>query len=303
MLVRAPPPALKQDFVPKHDDGIEEDTRSSSLREFLAEVCFRDFPVLKLRKKDTRSGDPGVDPRAGEASNREVAEDVKSEKTVAYYMYFSWWCIFAPIVVSNQHKMSKKQNLASPRRVSVSHPRGGYLVLCSVTGIISVRSCTAAFSPPCPTLPIPRAAHATAHASSISPYPGALYTKHDVILIAHTSVKMNVPPLLRRRRRPILRLRHPLRPRRLENRGVPRVNHGGGEPEIRSSRATRGGVVVIRRRQWRPRGSDHPQRVAVEALREHDPGAVAHAPRAGRPRGDDRLGRVDVAADRHSQTL
>ena len=48
----------------------------------LAEVCFRDFPVLKLRKKDTRSGDPGVDPRAGEASNREVAEDVKSGKTV-----------------------------------------------------------------------------------------------------------------------------------------------------------------------------------------------------------------------------
>ena len=60
-------------------------------------------------------------------------------------------------------------------------------MLCSVTGIISVISCTAAFSPPCPTLPIPRAAHATAHASSISPYPGALYTKHDVILIAHTS--------------------------------------------------------------------------------------------------------------------
>ena len=144
----------------------------------LAEVCFRDFPVLKLKQKTrpTRSGDPGVDPRAGEASNREVAEDVKSEKTVAYYMYFSWWCIFAPIVVSNQHKMSKKQNLASPRRVSVSHPRGGYLVLCSVTGIISVRSCTAAFSPPCPTLPIPRAAHATAHASSISPYPGALHS-------------------------------------------------------------------------------------------------------------------------------
>lgn len=50
----------------------------------LAEVCFRDFPVLKLKQKTrpTRSGDPGVDPRAGEASNREVAEDVKSGKTV-----------------------------------------------------------------------------------------------------------------------------------------------------------------------------------------------------------------------------
>ena len=43
-----------------------------------------------------------MDPRAGEASNREVAEDVKSEKT-ATCQYYSWWCIFAPIVVINQH--------------------------------------------------------------------------------------------------------------------------------------------------------------------------------------------------------
>mmetsp|Transcript_424 Transcript_424/g.1965 ORF Transcript_424/g.1965 Transcript_424/m.1965 type:complete len:228 (-) Transcript_424:1091-1774(-) len=119
--------------------------------------------------------------------------------------------------------------------------------------------------------------------------------------VVHITVPWR-PPLLRRRRRPILRLPSPLRPRRLENRGVPGVNHRGGEPEIRSSRATRGGVVVIRRRRGRPRSSDHLQSVAVEALREHDAGAVAHAPRAGRPRGDDRLGRVDVAADRHRQT-
>jgi len=196
VLVRAPPPALKQDFVPKHDDGIEEDTQCVDI---LAEVCFRDFPVLKYEVQFslTRSGDPGVDPRAGEASNREVAEDVKSGKTATFH-YYSWWCIFAPIVVINiMNDEISKQNLASPRTVSVTHPRGGYLVLCSVTGIISVRSCTAAFSPPSPTLPMPRAAHATAHASSISPYPGALHSFAAAAAQSSASARRCGPDALR----------------------------------------------------------------------------------------------------------
>ena len=53
----APPPALKQDFVPKHDDGIEEDTQCVDI---LAEVCFRDFPVLKMNPEKYTTPAPEI---------------------------------------------------------------------------------------------------------------------------------------------------------------------------------------------------------------------------------------------------
>mmetsp|Transcript_8594 Transcript_8594/g.21668 ORF Transcript_8594/g.21668 Transcript_8594/m.21668 type:complete len:219 (-) Transcript_8594:272-928(-) len=106
-------------------------------------------------------------------------------------------------------------------------------------------------------------------------------------------------PLLRRRRRPVLRLRQPVGTRRPEYRRVSRMHQRRHEPQMRARGAPGGGGGLIGGRLGRPRGAKHLESVAVQPLCEQHPGAVADPALAREPRGPQRLGHVHVSAARH----